>query len=183
MKAGRILLAEDSAQDVELTLNALAEQRLRRMYAALSAAHEAILKIEDPPTLYRRVCELLIDHGGLKLAAVRLVDLQTRWIETVAHAGEAAGYLEAARIPASAQVPDVQGPTRQAITEGRTVVSNDYLALTAMSSDFYWQTDAEHRFTLRESGARPRSAATFAVDGWRGKTRVGTDTTARRAAQ
>jgi len=240
---------EDVTQAVRTEL---AEQRLRRMYAALSAANEAILKIEDAPTLYRRVCELLIDHGGLTLAAVRLVDPQTHWIETVAHAGKSAGYLDVARIPASAEVPGVQGPTSQAITEGRTVVSNDYLAepslatwhaaaraagiasmmsvplrradapvgllslyaaeagwfddelialaermaqnvsfaldnmdreaarrasearfraLTAMSSDFYWETDAQHRFTLREAGARPSSAATFAVDSWRGKTR------------
>jgi len=258
-----VTLERDAAGDAQYEIAAfedvtqavrteLAEQRLRRMYAALSAANEAILKIEDTPTLYRRVCELLVEHGGLKLAAVRLVDPQTRWIETVAHAGESAGYLDAARIAASVEVPGVQGPTSRAITEGRTVVSNEYLAepalapwhaaaraagiasmmsvplhragapvgllslyaaeagwfddelialaqrmahnlsfaldnidreaarraseerfraLTAMSSDFYWETDAQHRFTLRESGARRSSAATFAVDSWRGKAR------------
>jgi diguanylate cyclase (GGDEF)-like protein/PAS domain S-box-containing protein len=251
--AGEAQYAIAAFEDVTQAVRTeLAEQRLRRMYAALSAANEAILKIEDTPTLYRRVCELLIDHGGLKLAAVRLVDPQSRWIETVAHAGESAGYLDVARIPASAEVLGVQGPTSQAITDGRTVVSNDYLAepslatwhaaaraagiasmmsvplrragapvgllslyaaeagwfddelialaermahnlsfaldnidreaarraseerfraLTAMSSDFYWETDAEHRFTLRESGAHSSAASTFAVNDWRGKTR------------
>jgi len=60
-----------------------AAQRLRRMYAALSATNEAILKTADDDALYRRVCELLVEHGGLKLAAVRLVDRATGWIEPI----------------------------------------------------------------------------------------------------
>jgi diguanylate cyclase (GGDEF)-like protein/PAS domain S-box-containing protein len=230
----------------------LAARRLRHMYAALSATNEATLKTQDSQSLYQRVCELLVEYGGLKLAAVRLVDPVTQWIETAAYAGEAESYLQGARISIDREHPELQGPTVQTIVEGRTVVSNDYLAepalrrwhasaraagiaammsvplrsggraigllalyaaergwfdpelvalaermaenvsfaldnlareaarraseerfraLTQMSSDFYWETDENHRFRLRGSGSRPSSQSTFADDAWIGKTR------------
>ena len=230
----------------------LAAQRLQHMYAALSATNEVTLKATDAQTLYHRVCELLVEHGGLKLAAVRLVDPVTQWIDTAAYAGEAESYLQGARISIDREHPELQGPTVQTIVEGRTVVSNDYLAepalrrwhasaraagiaammsvplrsggraigllalyaaergwfdpelvalaermaenvsfaldnlareaarraseerfraLTKMSSDFYWETDAEHRFRLRGAGTRPASQPTFGQDEWIGKTR------------
>jgi diguanylate cyclase (GGDEF)-like protein/PAS domain S-box-containing protein len=105
----------------------LAEQRLRRMFAALSATNEAIVKAGDAQTLYRHVCELLVEHGGLKLAAVRLVDPASGWIDTVAFAGGPASYLKVARISVNRNMPAAHGPTGQAVLEGRTVVSNNYL--------------------------------------------------------
>jgi diguanylate cyclase (GGDEF)-like protein/PAS domain S-box-containing protein len=107
--------------------------RLARMYAALSATNEATLKATDASALYRRVCELLVEHAGLKLAAVRLVDPTTHWLETVAHAGEPSSYLAGARIRVDDHRPDQQGPTMRTVVEGRTVVSNDYLAEPALA--------------------------------------------------
>ncbi|HEU4645147.1 MAG TPA: PAS domain S-box protein, partial [Burkholderiales bacterium] len=133
--AGAPLYDVAAFEDISDAMRAeLAEQRLRRMFAALSATNEAITKIEDAQTLYRHVCELLVKHGGLKLAAVRLVDPRTLWVETVAHAGEPAGYLDAARISVSPEVPSSHGPTGQAVLEGRTVVSNDYLAESSLAA-------------------------------------------------
>jgi diguanylate cyclase (GGDEF)-like protein/PAS domain S-box-containing protein len=230
----------------------LAAKRVRRMYAALSATNEATLKSHDAQTLYRRVCELLVEHGGLKLAAVRLVDAKSQWIETAAHAGEPEAYLQGARVSIDRERPELQGPTVRTVVEDQTIVSNDYLgepalarwhasarvagiaammsvplcrggrtigllalyaaerdwfdpelvalaermaenvsfaldnldreaarrtseerfrALTEMSSDFYWETDTEHRFTLRGSGTRPSSQATFGEEAWLGKAR------------
>ena len=103
-------------------------ERLARMYAALSATNEAILKAEDPATLYRHVCELLVEHGGIKLAAVRLVDPATRWIETAAHAGDPASYLERARVSVDPALPHAQGPAGKAVRAALTVVNNDFLA-------------------------------------------------------
>ncbi|MGE3570825.1 MAG: PAS domain S-box protein [Burkholderiales bacterium] len=108
-------------------------ERLARMYAALSAANEATLKARDASALYRRVCELLVEHAGLKLAAVRLVDPATRWIEVAAYAGEPSSYLDSARIRVDGGGPGQQGPAMSAIVEGSTVLSNDYLADRALA--------------------------------------------------
>jgi len=105
-----------------------AAQRLRRMYAALSATNEAILKTADAGALHRRVCELLVEHGGLKLAAVRLVDQATSWIEPVAHAGDPASYLADARVSVDRSRPQAHGPSARAVLAGCTLVNNDYLA-------------------------------------------------------
>ncbi len=105
----------------------LAAQRVRRMYAALSATNEAILRTDDAEALYRSVCALLVEHAGLKLAAVRLVDRATGWIESVAHAGEPASYLAKARVSVDRELPNAHGPAGQAVQEGRTIVNNDYL--------------------------------------------------------
>ena len=106
----------------------LAAERLRRMYAALSSANEAIFKIKDEQELFRRICELLVEHGGLKLAAVRLVDRATGWIEAAAYAGGPARYLEKARVSIDRARPESKGPAATTVLEDRPMVINDYLA-------------------------------------------------------
>ncbi|MEX2198964.1 MAG: PAS domain S-box protein [Burkholderiales bacterium] len=126
--AGAPLYDIAAFEDISDAMRAeFAEQRLRRMYAALSATNEAIVKVEDAQTLYRHVCELLVEHGGLKLAAVRLVNPASGWIDTVAFAGGPASYLKLARISVNRDMPAAHGPTGQAVLEGRTVVCNHYL--------------------------------------------------------
>jgi diguanylate cyclase (GGDEF)-like protein/PAS domain S-box-containing protein len=107
--------------------------RLSRMYAALSATNEEILKIPEPGMLYRRLCELLIEHGGLRLAAVRLVDRESGWIEPVAHAGGPASYLERARVSIDPNRPESHGPSGRVVLEGYTLVNNDYFADPALA--------------------------------------------------
>lgn len=46
-----------------------------------------------------------------------------------------------------------------------------FRSLTSMSSDFYWETDAEHRFTLRGDGSKPSAIAEFLTAAWIGKRR------------
>jgi diguanylate cyclase (GGDEF)-like protein/PAS domain S-box-containing protein len=107
--------------------------RLRRMYAALSATNEATLKATDARRCIAASASCSSSTAGLKLAAVRLVDPTTQWIETAAHAGEPESYLQGARIRDRRERPDQQGPTVRTVVEGRTVVSNDYLAEPALA--------------------------------------------------
>ncbi|MDH3318119.1 MAG: PAS domain S-box protein, partial [Betaproteobacteria bacterium] len=117
----------------------LAAERLRRMYSALSSANEAIFKIKDEQALFRGICELLVEHGGLKLAAVRLVDRATGWLEVAAHAGGSAAYLENARVSVDPERPESRGPAATAAREKCTTVSNDYLADPALA---HWHAAA-----------------------------------------
>jgi diguanylate cyclase (GGDEF)-like protein/PAS domain S-box-containing protein len=46
-----------------------------------------------------------------------------------------------------------------------------FRSLTELSSDFYWETDAEHRFTSRGSAGKPSPVGTFAKGSMLGKRR------------
>ncbi|MEO8717150.1 MAG: PAS domain S-box protein [Burkholderiales bacterium] len=237
----------------------LAAERLRRMYAALSSANEAIIKIDDEQALFRRICELLVEHGGLKLAAVRLVNRTTGWMDLAAHAGGPTAYIEKVRVSLDRERAESRGPAVTTVLENRTLVNNDFLAepalahwhalaqhagiaatmcvplrrdgevigvvilyaaetdwfdpelvglaermaqnvsfaldnidherqraaaqaavrsseqrfrsLVSLSSDFYWESDAEHRVTVRESGGRASPAPTYSTGSGIGKRR------------
>ncbi|MDH5578998.1 MAG: PAS domain S-box protein, partial [Betaproteobacteria bacterium] len=125
---GKTLLLSITRDITASKVSQLAAERLRRMYAALSSANEAIFKIKDEQELFRRICELLVEHGGLKLAAVRLVDRATGWIEAAAYAGGPAKYLENARVSIDRRRPESKGPAATTVLEDRTMVINDYLA-------------------------------------------------------
>ena len=153
-------------------------ERLSRMYAALSATNEAILKAQDARTLYQHVCELMVEHGGIKLAAVRLVDPATKWIEAVAHAGAPLSYLEKARVSVDPALPHAQGPAALAVREGRTVVNNDYLADPSLA---LWHAVARESgiastmsVPLRRGGAVVGLITLYAAEpGWFGPELVG----------
>jgi diguanylate cyclase (GGDEF)-like protein/PAS domain S-box-containing protein len=44
-----------------------------------------------------------------------------------------------------------------------------FRSLTEMSSDFYWESDAEHRLTQLSSGGKPSTVSEFQRDAWLGK--------------
>jgi diguanylate cyclase (GGDEF)-like protein/PAS domain S-box-containing protein len=148
-------------QDVTGMVRAeFAARRLWRMYAALSEANEAVLRTGSADALYRRVCEMLVQHGGLKLAAVRVVDPASSWADAVAYAGEPASYLAKVRVSVDPARSESRGPAALSLREGRTTVSNDYLAEPALAQ---W-----HLFA-REAGI----AATMAVPLRRGGRPIG----------
>src|SRR5262249_1763720 len=64
-----------------------AARRLARMFAALSATNEAILRAQTPDELYQLVCDAAV-HGGKSLAAtVLLAEPDSVWLKPVAGTG------------------------------------------------------------------------------------------------
>jgi PAS domain S-box-containing protein len=125
-----------------------AAERVRRMYAALNSANEAIIKIDDELALYRRISELLVEHGGLKLAAVRLVNRATGWMDLVAHAGGPASYLEKVRISVNREQPESIGPAVRSVLDNRTMVHNDFLAEPTLAPWHAYAQDADIAATM-----------------------------------
>ena len=103
-------------------------QRMSLMYAALSAANEASARLQDERELYQRICELAVQLGGMRLAAVRVLNPETLWLDNCASAGEGAAYLAEAGVSADPAIAQGQGLAGSAVREGRTLVSNDFLA-------------------------------------------------------
>jgi diguanylate cyclase (GGDEF)-like protein/PAS domain S-box-containing protein len=103
-------------------------RRLARMYAALSAATEAAAQLHDQTQLYQKICEIAVEHGDMALATVRMLEAGSRWLSMAGHAGGLSAYLPTSRISIDPALPEGQGLAGEAMREGRTTVSNDFLA-------------------------------------------------------
>jgi diguanylate cyclase (GGDEF)-like protein/PAS domain S-box-containing protein len=116
-------------RDVTEREEALAQaRRVSMMYAALGAANEVSAQLKDERELYQRICDVAVQFGGMRLAAVRLLDPATKWLETCGCAGEAASYLGSARISVDPAIAEGQGLAGPAMRENRTMVCNDFVA-------------------------------------------------------
>ena len=113
-----------SCRDVERRV--LAErraERFTRIYATLSKADEAIVRIRQRLALFERVCRVLVEEGRLRMAWVGEID-DHGWIVPVAHAGAAQGYVDSIRVSVL-EVPEGRGPTGIAARERHHVFTTD----------------------------------------------------------
>ena len=139
-----------SCRDVERRV--LAErraERFTRIYATLSRADEAIVRIRQRLPLFERVCRVLVEQGRLRMAWVGEID-DDGWIVSVARAGAVQGYLESIRISAL-DVPEGRGPTGIAARERDHVFTTDIATDERMAP---WR-DAALQREYRSSAAFP----------------------------
>ncbi len=110
----------------DVTRRVLAErraERFTRIYATLSKADEAIVRIRQRLPLFEQVCRVLVEQGRLRMAWVGEID-DDGWIVPVAHAGAVQGYFDSIRISVL-DVPEGRGPTGTAARERRHVFTTD----------------------------------------------------------
>ena len=93
------------------------------MYATLSMAYEAIVRIRQRLPLFEEVCRVLVERGQLRMAWVGEVD-DHGWIVPIAHAGVTDGYLDDLRISVR-DVPEGRGPTGIAARERQHMLVTD----------------------------------------------------------
>ncbi len=117
------------------TIRDITEQRRSRervevlmsMYATLSRCNEAIVRCKNEDDLFTQICAAAVEHGGMKLAWVGMVDEQ-RQVRPVASAGEGRDYLEGIVISLAEGDPSGRGPTGTAIRENRPYWCQDFAA-------------------------------------------------------
>ena len=97
--------------------------RVARVYATLSMAYEAIVRIRERLPLLAEVCRVLCEQGGLRMAWVGEVD-DHGWIVPVARAGAVNGYLDEIRISVL-EVPEGRGPAGTAARERQNIFVAD----------------------------------------------------------
>jgi PAS domain S-box-containing protein len=118
--------------------------RSARMFAALSATNEAILRTTSPEDLYQQVCDAAVHGGKFRAAAIFLPDTAAALdAHVVAIAGAGAERLRDLRISLDANDP-----------AGRGLVGNAYRqCLPCVSNDFLNDERTEHwRALAREAG-------------------------------
>jgi diguanylate cyclase (GGDEF)-like protein len=97
-----------------------------RMYAALSATNEAILRTRAPEELFQRVCDAVVHGGGFKMAGTMLPDADG-WLRIAAIAGyHNKQPISTIKISIKADSDRGQGLAGTAFRTGRPAVSNDY---------------------------------------------------------
>ncbi len=101
-------------------------QRLNRLYSALSHVNQAIVRLPKQEELFPRVCQVLVLHGGMRMAWIGWHDSTTQRILPVAEFGDENGYLKSREIYAD-KGPGSNGPTAMAFRLGVPYICNDMM--------------------------------------------------------
>ena len=141
-------ITERKAHEIEI-------ERLTRLYAALSQINQAIVWTPARDALLEKICQVLIEFGGFRMAWIGWHDSDNARLVPVASCGDERDYLQSVRIFADDR-PEGRGPTGTAFREGRTYICNDLLGDPATLP---WRSEIERRgfrasaaFPIREQG-------------------------------
>ncbi len=146
---GRVLDSEGQAVRLtgtvlDITERKKAEDRIRRLsrlYSTLSEVNQAIVRCTSEEDLFPRVCRAAVDHGGLAMAWIGLVDEASGRVRPVASYGQGVEYLEGIEITVDAGDPYGRGPTGTAIRGNQPSWVQDFQSDVALSP---WHERASH---------------------------------------
>lgn len=139
-------------------------ERLNRLYSALSACNSAIVHCADENELFTRICEVVVNEGGMKMAWIGLMDDASGRILPSHAFGEGTDYLEGIEISVRADDPHGQGPTGTAARENHPVWLDNF-AINPLTSPWH-QRAARHGWASSAAlpirrGGRAVGALTF----------------------
>lgn len=98
---------------------------LNQIYDAVSRTNQALLECADEHALYRRICQIAVQYGGMKMAWIgKLADGDL--IKPVACYGIGVEYLDGIIISARADLPEGRGPSGEAFRTQRVVMVQDF---------------------------------------------------------
>ncbi len=101
-------------------------QRLTQLYAALSQCNQAIVRCNSERELFGKVCELVVSHGGMKMAWIGALSPDSQQLKPVAAYGAGIEYLQGLQISVNAHEASSRGPTGTAFREHRPVWCQDF---------------------------------------------------------
>ena len=149
--AGTVVGASKIARDISPARRREREfARLSQLYAGLSQVNQAIVMSPTREELLARVCRVLVDFSGFKMAWIAQHAAAAERLVPVAVYGDLDGYLENIAIYSDDR-PEGRGPTGTAFRENRHFISNDLLN---DSSSVPWRERMRAR-NFRASAAFP----------------------------
>jgi diguanylate cyclase (GGDEF)-like protein len=104
------------------------KERLTRMFAALSATNEAIMRAKSRSELFERVCEAAANGGKFTSTSIGLVRAGHDLLDIVAAAGPLAGKARNGRLSVREDCPEGSGISGIAFRTRQPCISNDFLA-------------------------------------------------------
>jgi diguanylate cyclase (GGDEF)-like protein len=132
------------------------EERLTRMFAALSATNEAIMRAKSRAQLFELVCEAAATGGKFTSTSINLANPDSDFLDIVAAAGPTAETTRKVKISINAAHPEGRGLSGTAFRSRQACISNDYLA-DQRSSAFH--------AIIRSDGAKSGAAFPLLVRG------------------
>lgn len=142
-------------------------ERLRRLYTALSQINQAIVWMPGRDQLFQRICEILVEHGGFRLAWIGWHAPASARLIPVAQSGDDGSYLEGVAIYTDDR-PEGNGPAGRAFREGKPYICRDFLD---DPSTLPWRAQAQRRgfraaavFPIRLKGEVRGTLAVYATN-------------------
>jgi two-component system sensor histidine kinase/response regulator len=114
--------------------------RLGRMFSALSATNEAIMRVTSASELYQSVCDAAVNGGKLLIASVCLPGEDARSARIAAVTGVGAEQLREVPISLDEATPEGRGMVGTAFRSQQPCISNDFLNDERTQ---YWRAQAE----------------------------------------
>src|ERR1700738_2686886 len=104
------------------------KERLTRMFAALSATNEAIMRAKSRPQLFEMVCEAQGNGGQFTPTTISMANRDSDFLDIAAVAGPTAETTRNVKVSISAARPEGRGLSGAAFRSRQPCISNDYLA-------------------------------------------------------
>jgi len=121
-----------------------------RLLDTLSAVNELMLQASDPSDLFQKICQVIIEQAGFRMAWIGIANLSQGSVTPVAAAGTDVDYLSSINIRCDDSKWG-QGPTGTAIRENRTIVVVD----TNSDANYAMWRDKAQKNQFRSSIALP----------------------------
>jgi diguanylate cyclase (GGDEF)-like protein len=102
-----------------------ARERAARMFAALTATNEAILRAQHADEMFQMVCKAAVDHGKLLGAAIFTLEAESTWFELAAQTSAFPEITKQLRFCSDPAIPEGRGMGGTAFQTGRPCISND----------------------------------------------------------
>jgi diguanylate cyclase (GGDEF)-like protein len=132
------------------------KERLTRMFAALSATNEAIMRAKSRLQLFEMVCEAAANGGKFTSTTISLANRDSDFLDIAAVAGPTAETTRNVKVSISAARPEGRGLSGAAFRSRQACISNDYLA-DAQASAFH--------AIIRGDGAKSGAAFPLLIHG------------------
>jgi PAS domain S-box-containing protein len=122
---GNIVGASTITRDITLVKSRESEiLRMSRLYAALAQINQAIVRLATRDELFQKMCQVLVEHGGFRMAWIAWHDPETHRLVPVASWGDESGYSRSLKVYGD-DTPESSSPTVLAFRSGRSHVLND----------------------------------------------------------
>lgn len=142
---------QNFVRDEEKAQIAREEERLARMYAALSATNEAIIRATSRAELFDLVCEASVQGGKFGSATIALAEPASELLRVVASAGPNSDEVRRLKFATTDQVPEGRGLTGTCFRTGKPCLTNDLLTDDRLRP---WY-DSARRTGVKSSAALP----------------------------
>lgn len=104
------------------------KERLTRMFAALSATNEAIMRAKSRTELFELVCVAASDGGKFTSTTIAMANPGSDFLDNVAAAGPTANTTRNVRLSICADRPEGRGLAGTAFRTRQACIANDYLS-------------------------------------------------------